>query len=179
MATDHASRAHVAPLPRAMTARHQRGAVLYVALIMLILIALIGLVGMQISGMQERMSSNYRSANLGFQNAEQRAREAECFIESSVNRAGSSCATVQVDSICDDEFDPQAWAQSLLPTTPIDERIRVRAIGPCMSGNTSLAAGRPVDESPNPVFQITSYATDPDSPSNIGAGTAIDTIFRP
>ena len=38
----------------------QHGAVLYVALIMLILLALIGVVGMQVAGMQERMSSDYR-----------------------------------------------------------------------------------------------------------------------
>ena len=38
-------------------ARTQRGAVLYVALIMLILLALIGIAGMQVAGMQEKMAS--------------------------------------------------------------------------------------------------------------------------
>ena len=38
----------------------QRGAVLYVALIMLLLLAMIGVVGLQVTGLQERMSSNYR-----------------------------------------------------------------------------------------------------------------------
>ncbi len=41
----------------------QRGAVLYVALIMLILLALLGIAGMQVAGLQERMAANYRAAN--------------------------------------------------------------------------------------------------------------------
>lgn len=44
--------------------RGQRGAVLYVALIMLILLALLGIAGMQVAGMQEKMASNYRAVNV-------------------------------------------------------------------------------------------------------------------
>jgi type IV pilus assembly protein PilX len=52
----------------------QRGAVLYVALIMLILLALLGVVGMQVAGMQERMAANYRAANMAFQASERAGR---------------------------------------------------------------------------------------------------------
>ena len=52
------------------SSRSQRGAVLYVALIILILLTLIGIVGMQVATMQERMSSNYLAANQAFQRAE-------------------------------------------------------------------------------------------------------------
>ena len=50
--------------------RAQRGAVLYVALIMLILLALLGITAMQVTGLQERMTGSYRSTNMAFQNAE-------------------------------------------------------------------------------------------------------------
>ena len=39
--------------------RSQRGAVLYVVLIMLVLMALLGIAGMQVTSMQERMAANY------------------------------------------------------------------------------------------------------------------------
>ncbi|WP_251280312.1 pilus assembly PilX family protein, partial [Enterobacter hormaechei] len=59
----------------------QRGAVLYVALMLLILLSLIGVVGMQVASMQERMSSNYRAANVAFQASERAVRDAERSIE--------------------------------------------------------------------------------------------------
>lgn len=158
----------------------QRGAVLYVALIMLILLAMIGIVGMQVTGMQERMAFNYRSVNLAFQNAEMRARETECFIESEVNRVGTTCAEVVVNPICDDGFDAAGWARSQSLNAPLEDRVNVRSIGECISGNASLSEGvRPADEDPNPIYQVTTYGTDPDSADGAGADASIDTIFRP
>ena len=69
----------------------QKGAVLYVALIVLILLALLGIVGMQVSGLQEKMSANYRNANLAFQNAEGGVRLRECYAEDVVNKT-NNCA---------------------------------------------------------------------------------------
>ena len=66
---------------RKISKHQQSGAVLYVALIMLILMALIGIVGLQVTGLQERMSANYRAANLAFQRTEDRAREVERSIQ--------------------------------------------------------------------------------------------------
>lgn len=166
------------PAPRSL--RSQAGAVLYVALIMLILLALLGIAGMRVSGMQERMAYNYRSANLAFQNAEARVRDTECFVESVVNRTGTACAAVTIGTVCNDGFDASFWAQSQALNTPIADRVNVRAIGQCISGNTSLAMGvKSNDEDPNPIYQVTVYATDPDSPTGGGADAAVDTIFRP
>ncbi|MFD0739464.1 PilX N-terminal domain-containing pilus assembly protein [Lysobacter koreensis] len=163
-------------LPQFDSRRGQRGAVLYVALIMLLLLAMIGIVGMQVTGMQERMSSNYRSANLAFQNAEGDARRVECFIEATVNRTATACPAVTIDT-CSEAFDASAWAQTHAFATPAADRVSVRAIGPCISGNTSLGMGGELDEDPNPIYQITVYATD--LPVASGADAAIDTIFRP
>lgn len=161
------------------SARNQRGAVLYVALIMLILLAMIGVIGMQVSGMQERMSANYRAANLAFQRGEGVARGAECALEDIVNRTTTAGCDVlvaaDVDMVCDNGFDPGDWAET--QTLATARVVNARLIGPCISGNADLDMGRPVNEDPNPIYQITVFSTDFDTDATSGA--AIDTIFRP
>lgn len=159
--------------------RSQAGAVLYIALIMLVLLALIGIIGMQVASMQERMSSNYLSVNLAFQNAEGAARNTECVLEDIVNRtttAGCDATLVPaVSQICDDRFDPGAWVAGRGLAT--GRAVNARLIGPCISGNTQLDMGTPVSEDPNPIYQVTSYNTD--RVANPSSASAIDTIFRP
>lgn len=159
--------------------RRQDGAVLYVALIMLVLLALIGIIGMQVAGMQERMSANYLSVNLAFQNAEGEARNAECVLEDIVNRtvtAGCDPTPVgPVNLVCDDGFDVGDWVSNQSLGTGL--AVNARLIGPCISGNTPLDMGAPVSEDPNPIYQVTSYNTDRET--NASAAAAIDTIFRP
>lgn len=165
-------------------ARHQKGAVLYVALIMLVLLAMLGIVGIQVAGMQERMVASYRAVNVAFQNAEGIARLTECGLEDLVNRTTTSgCPTVVPDQVCDDNFDPQTWAEnsSLAALSSTNTRL----IGPCISGNTALEMGGPINEDPNPIYQVTAFATDgvnlgaPASPGTPSSSVAIDTIFRP
>lgn len=171
---NHFQRRNRRPIPAAAS---QRGAVLYIAMIMLILLALIGIVGMQVTGLQEKMAANYRNAQLAFQAAEADVRLRECYIEDVVNRT-SSCAAgaAPIAEICDTSFDPTSWSQSMALNTPIGDRVSLRSIGQCISGNASLDMGlRPVNENPNPVYQVTIYAT------NVAANAdaAVDTIFRP
>ncbi len=164
---------------RGGTQRRQQGAVLYIALIMLVLLAMLGIIGMQVASMQERMSSNYLAVNLAFQNAEGEARNAECVLEDIVNRTttpGCNPALVgAVSQICDDGYDAGAWAADLGLASL--RAVNVRLIGPCISGNAPLDMGAPVNEDPNPIYQVTSYKTDRDP--NPSAASAIDTIFRP
>ncbi|WP_149194172.1 pilus assembly PilX family protein [Luteimonas suaedae] len=166
--------------------RSQSGAVLYIALIMLILLALIGIVGMQVAGMQERMSANYRAVNVAFQSAEGVARMTECGIEDLVNQTSTSgCPTVTPNQVCDDDFDPVSWVED--QNMAMISSVNSRLIGPCISGNTTLDMGRPINEDPNPIYQITAYATDAeDLNPTVGitrpgptSAAAIDTIFRP
>lgn len=158
--------------------RLQRGAVLYIALIMLVLLALLGIVGMQVAGLQERMSSNYRAVNLAFQESEARARSAECALEDMINRTSTpGCDAVTSADInsCETGFDPGGWAESraLSETGAINARL----IGPCISGNSTLDMGAVINEDPNPIYQITSFhVDDADNPT---AQAVIDTIFRP
>lgn len=163
-------------MTRATSASRQSGAVLYVALIMLILLALLGIVGMQVTGLQERMSSNYRASNMAFQNAETLARSTECGVEDIVNRTTTAgCATVSDVNVCDAPFDAADWADGLRPSG--SAQTNVRLIGPCISGNSGLGMGGPVNEDANPVYQVTAYSID--SAGDNAAEAAIDTIFRP
>jgi len=161
-------------LPR--SPRRQQGAALYVAMIMIILLAMIGIVGMQVAGLQERMASNYLNVNLAFQNAEAEVRQRECFVEGVVNRSGAcSAAAVDINKVCDDGFDPTTWAAAKSVDVPQAGRVNIREIGPCISGNASLDMGTaPVNEDPNPVFQISVYATNDAATAN----AAVDTMSR-
>ena len=156
----------------------QRGAALYVAMMMLILLAMIGIVGMQVTGLQEKMSANYRNVNLAFQNAEGGVRLRECYVEDLVNRTNNcSAGATTIQEICDD-FDATNWASQLSMATPVANSVSIRNVGRCITANSSLDQGvAPISEDPNPVFQVTVYAVnDATSPS---ADAAVDTIFRP
>ena len=61
--------------------RDQRGAVLFISLILLVVLALIGIAGMQVTTLQERMAGNVRDSNLAFQSAEAALREGEQFLQ--------------------------------------------------------------------------------------------------
>jgi type IV pilus assembly protein PilX len=155
------------------------GAVLYVAMIMLILLALIGIVGMQVTGLQERMSSNYRASNLAFQNAENLLRARECGVEDKVNGTSTiGCSlSVTIDS-CGETFDAGDWAADQAGETARVASTNIREIGVCMSGYSSIAMGGTEDESGHiPVYQITVYQTD--DASNVTADAAVESIFRP
>lgn len=159
--------------------RAQRGAVLYVALIMLVLLALIGIVGMQVAGMQERMAANYRAVNLAFQSAEGVVRNAECSIESLVNRTDppTGCdiiTTSDIQHICDDGFDPGAWGDlQSLDSVPA---FNVRQIDRCVQGEAKLDMGGTQDANPTPMYQISAYAADDED--NASSSAVVDTVFR-
>ncbi|UWX04750.1 pilus assembly protein [Pseudoxanthomonas sp. NC8] len=144
---------------------------------MLILLALLGIVGMQVAGLQERMAANYLAVNQAFQAAEADVRLRECYIEGVVNRDGACGAGVApISQTCDDGFDSTNWAQQMSTSVPQANRVSIRSIGGCISGNASLDMGKqPINEDPNPVYQVTVYATNVASTAN----AAVDTIFRP
>lgn len=158
----------------------QRGAVLYIALMLLILLSLLGIVGMQVASMQERMSSNYRAVNVAFQAGEQAVRDTERSIEAIDNKTGDGGALSADDikRICDDGYDPTRWVgEQALADAPA---VNVRRIEGCIQGEAALDMGAPESEEPTRVYQITAYASDRDEANN-NEGTssaAIDTVFK-
>lgn len=163
---------------RPPTERRQRGAVLYIALIMLVLLALLGIVGMQVAGLQERMSSNYLAVNRAFQETESLARNAECALEDMINRTNTvGCNAVGSTDVrsCDSGFDPGGWAADRRLSH--HSAVNARLIGPCISGNSTLDMGGAINEDPNPIYQVTAFRVD--DADNPTAQAVIDTIFRP
>ena len=162
---------------RGVDPRRQSGAALYVALIMLILLALLGIAGMQVAGMQERMSSNYRAFNAAFQNTETVVRNAERSIESVANRtalpAGSLVNEGSISSLCTNAFDPVAWggAQTLAAVPAVT----VRQIDQCIEGEGDISMGKPADTA-TPIYQITAFAAD--DTGNATSSAVIDTVFK-
>ncbi|MCU1051858.1 pilus assembly protein [Stenotrophomonas maltophilia] len=157
--------------------RQQRGAVLYVALIMLILLALLGIAGMQVAGMQEKMAANYRAANRAFQNSEGVVRAAERTVEQIANRQDvgdeSLVQASDVSRVCDDGFDPADWAVERRDDTR--PAVNVRQIDSCVIGESALEMGRPLEDI-TPIYQITGFATDDVDASS--SAVVIDTVFK-
>lgn len=162
------------------SAARQRGAVLYVALMLLIMLSLLGIVGMQVASMQERMSSNYRAVNVAFQAGERAVRDAERSIEDIDNNTGDGgdLSAADIQRVCDDGYDPTRWvSEQALADAPV---VNVRRIEACIQGEASLEMGQPESEEPTRVYQITAYASDRDDDNN-NEGTsaaAIDTVFK-
>ncbi len=158
------------PLARSLPTR-QRGAVLYVAMVLLIVLALLGVAGMQVTGLQERMSANYRATNLAFQNAESLARNQERQIEIVVN---AGAAFVSDQEVCAPSFDPVSWAEGVAGgPTPITF---TRRLDQCFPG-ASQKMGVKLNELTSQYYQITAFDRDqqPDPTSQ----AVIDTIFIP
>ncbi|MCW6029880.1 pilus assembly protein [Stenotrophomonas sp. SRS1] len=169
--------ASVRPVVQSPVPRHQRGAVLYVALVMLILLALIGIAGMQVAGMQEKMSANYRASNLSFQNTEATVRTAEHLVEKIANREalpdGSLIGSGDIDPACDAAFDPSQWGSE--QSSDAVPAVTVRQIDTCVPFGTTVGMGGPRDN-PIPIYQITGYAAD--DADNPTSSTVIDTVFK-
>jgi type IV pilus assembly protein PilX len=154
--------------PSFRSRRQQRGAVLYVALIILILLTLIGIVAMQVAGLQERMSSNYEATNRAFQNAEGEARLRETALKTAV-LAGQLPATNIAPRNCTAAFDPQGYGGA----AP-----HVRRMDLCFAWG---AMDLPVDESERTdhIYQVTSFARDRSSALLSSSEAVIDTVFIP
>lgn len=166
-------------------ARRQRGAVLYIALIMLVLLALIGLVAMQVASMQERMAANYNAMNMAFQRVEGLVRNVECNLEDLENRRSHSCvdriSAISISYRCDDGHDTGVWvSQQSLSSAPA---ISVRKIDECVVGESIIAMGvGPMGEtSPIVMYQISGYDTDFENAAGAPSPTtaaAVDTVFK-
>lgn len=155
--------------PRYPSSRTQRGAVLYVALIMLILLALIGIAGMQVTGMQERMAANYLRTNQAFQNAEADARDVENKIELAMSDTGIYVAAQEE---CSPTYDPLTWADGISLATAS----YTRRVDKCFAASSRRIGERQNEETGN-IYQVTALASD--DPDNASASAVIDTVFIP
>ena len=143
--------------------RLQKGAVLYVALIMLILLALIGIVGMQVATLQERMSANYVAANVAFQRAESVVRTVESEISGGAFFEDENCAV---------PFNPRAWVAGV--TTA--RATRTALVGICATECPPSTASDRSEDLCNR-YRITVFSRDRDAVGESSSLAAIDTFF--
>lgn len=151
----------------------QRGAVLYVALVMLVLLALLGVAAMQVTGLQERMTADYYAGSQAFQNAEAVARELERSLTRQVN-TGTESIKIDQPLCTNGGFDPVKWANA----KPRTSNTHIRRIDKCTSGISSMSQGKaPLNDDPNLIFQVSAYATD--RIRDTASDAVVDTIFVP
>lgn len=147
-------------------ALRQRGAALYVALIMLILLSLIGVVGMQVATLQERMSANYLATAMAFQRAEQVARQSENLVIAGGADQFEDCSV---------GFQPQAWVDGR--GAGVSQGSRVVNISVC-TGKCSSGFGLELsDDTCKDQYRITAFSRDREDADESSSLAAIDTIF--
>ncbi|MGG2395980.1 PilX N-terminal domain-containing pilus assembly protein [Pseudomonas sp. SH1-B] len=113
--------------------KHQRGAVLIVALIMLLLLTIIGLSSMRGTSLQENMASNMRDSNLSLQASEAALRKGEEEVTSKfLDGTLSSLETADLTGSYDD-----------FPGTSKDPEYTITLLAKI---RTSTEAGAPIDE---------------------------------
>jgi hypothetical protein len=101
--------------------RHQRGAVLFVSLMLLILVTLLALTASRMTVMQERMTGNYKNQQDSFQAAEQQLTRGETLVVDPIRQP--DIAFTQIDGNNAMPWTP--WYADG-PTTADDEVSRVR-----------------------------------------------------
>lgn len=102
----------------------QRGAALFVSLMMLILVSILGVTGVRLVSLEERMAGNSYDRNIAFQVAEAALRAGEKVAEDQTTPASVAWTDVSSDELDLDDF-------NLLNTAP---RYRIEYLGgnlPC------------------------------------------------
>lgn len=120
------------PRPRRALPARQRGATLFVALMILLLLTVLALSVAQVTGLQERMAGTYRSDAQAFQQAEAQLREVERSILNT---------TAPDPEVCFEEPEsiPDSWLDSSAPGTTTCGT--TGANGGCAIANMSLDVG--------------------------------------
>lgn len=149
----------------------QRGAALYVAMIMLLLLTLIGVAAMQVASLQQRMATNFNDFALAFQRAEGLLRQNEFELQRSFDTNALRAETYCLG-------DATSWANTLDPGDV--PRFDVRKIigGSCLGS-------RPIDPTeeggiPAPGeldYQLLAAAADRDAGNDPSSVVVIETVY--
>lgn len=150
----------------------QRGAVLFVSLMILVLLTLLGLASMQVTTLQERMSGNYRTLNLAFQNSESRIRVQEGTIKQTTDSGAVyyNANTAEFDDNCLIS-DPDAWAQTVSTRTQFTKRV-----DKCFNWS-SRKWGSKVNEETGNIYQV--QAADFDRAVDESSIVVLETYYIP
>lgn len=152
----------------------QRGAALYVALVLLVVLALLGIITMKVITSQEVMTSSNAKRAMAFENAEGSARILENKIDDEVNKQNKIYAVD--DDNCEAAFDPMAWSIGKGGA----DAVYVRKIDKCYTASaSSLVLGKKANNegNTNNVYEIT--VTTGNKSTNAESVAVINTVFIP
>ena len=149
----------------------QRGAALYVAMIMLLLLTLIGVAAMQVSSLQQRMATNYNDFSLAFQRAEGLLRQNEFELQRSFDTTALRAETYCLG-------DASTWANTIEPEAAPVSQVRKILGGSCIGS-------RPIDPTeeggiPAPGeldYQLMAAAADRDAGNSPTSVVVIETVY--
>lgn len=103
--------------------RSNRGAVLFVALIMLILLTLMALAGMQVTLLQERMSGNFRAQQQAFEKSEGKMAEGRDKV-SDVLWAYDNISDVPIALSSTNSMPWDGWINTFPPNAHFEQAVR-------------------------------------------------------
>ena len=154
-------------------ASRNKGAVLFVALIMLLLLTLLGVTGMQVTMLQERMSGNFRAQQQSFERSEGKVAE---------GRDSASDPLWAYDNI---PQKPIALVNDHLPwdawLTDPDEQVAPQFMqGLRLVAGAGAARGKIVSDDPQKDIRyhvVSAQEKDPGSDAANAAWTAVQTIY--
>ncbi|GAB3734414.1 PilX N-terminal domain-containing pilus assembly protein [Silanimonas algicola] len=157
--------------PSFAKAKTQRGAALYVAMIMLLLLTLIGVAAMQVASLQQRMATNFNDFSLAFQRAEGALRQSEFELQRSFDTEA-----LRAEVYC--LGDATNWANTIEPADVPAPQVRKIQGGAC-TGDGPLS---PTEEGgvPKPGemdYQLIAAAADRDPSGSPTSVVVIETVY--
>ena len=157
----------------------QRGAVLFISMIMLVVLSLIGIASMQVTTLQERMAGNYYTLGRAFENAEGSVRLQETTIKATVDAGGAFTSN---DDRCKSKYgtytNAEDWAKSKVATG--GTATVTRRIDTCIPGQSSLKTGQKLNEDTSSEYEVVSVNTDNTvTAANSASMVVIETVFIP
>ena len=153
--------------------QRNRGAILFVALIMLLLLTLLGITSMQVTMLQERMSGNFRAQQIAFERAEGRMSEGRD-LASDLLRAYDEVSGILVGLSPTDDLPWAPWLSAYPPSTEYEIQTR-HCGGACPDQRGSIVSDDP-NKKPR-FYVISAQEKDPSSDVENAAWATVQTIY--
>lgn len=153
--------------------QRNRGAVLFVALIMLLLLTLLGVTAMQVTMLQERMSGNFRAQQIAFERAEGRMAEGRD-LASDLLLAYDQVSGIPIGLSTSNDLPWTPWLTTFPPAEEYQVATRTCG-GACPEQRGSIVAD---DPNKKPRFYIISgQEKDPGSTVDTAAWATVQTVY--
>jgi type IV pilus assembly protein PilX len=153
--------------------QRNRGAILFVALIMLLLLTLLGLTAMQVTMLQERMSGNFRVQQVAFERAEGKMAEGRDQVSDPLY-AYDYISPMPVGLSATDGGPWESWLTTYPPAVHFEKNVRACG-GACPEQRGSIVGDDP-NKKPR-FYVISGQEKDPGSPVENASWATVQTIY--